>query len=296
MRLKRTLIGILAATMIITPVLPASAAVSTVPADVQYAASITREFRNSVEFVSQLYQGLLGRDPDVTGLKSWLSALESGKETGSSIFAKFVHSAEFEKKTRYDDGLFYRSVCDTIMTPVHGYYSESAYIKYLSSREKTLENLLNSDDFKTFCGQAGITPGTYKANPQFDKKYRTWNFITELYREVLWREPDDSGHAAWSEAMLSGKKTASQVMKGFMKSGETRWDSSGASNRRFAETMFNAITLPRGYDHNRYSWMADPVHPYYQALESGRNRWDVLDDFFDSKEFTNFCTSYGLRK
>lgn len=317
MKLKQTLSGILAATMIATPVLPAYAQ-STHPdmpafpeitiseeaigEDVN-AASVTDpkenlwQINNSSEYVTWLYYCLLEREPDSAGLRAWVRALANGKETASSVFVKFAHSAEFETATFLDDYTFADRVHHAIHAPVNNGIWLAPMVHYhVFSREDILEELSNSTELAEICKTAGIRQGTYKADPNKDLKYRTYNLVYDLYGNILHREPDEAGFNAWTNALLSGKKTVSQVIRGFLKSSEIQWEDNDISNEDFVETVFNLLFLPKsGYQHQHYYYLQSIPRPYYEALQAGRNRWDVLNDIFNLKMYHDHFENLGFR-
>jgi hypothetical protein len=50
------------------------------------------------QFVTQLYQGILDRNPDLGGLNGWVSALNTGQLSKTDVANGFLYSSEFQQK------------------------------------------------------------------------------------------------------------------------------------------------------------------------------------------------------
>lgn len=131
----------------------------------------------------------------------------------------------------------------------------------------------------------------FVASPEFRTRYdaaRDEDFVTLLYRNVLEREPDADGFAAWVGALQTGSRDRESAVLGFSESREFR-----------AETASEALGWSRAAYQARWS---DDVFRLYQAtldrppdlqgflnwtarLADGRPYLEVVGGFVDSREF-----------
>ncbi|MBD2860879.1 DUF4214 domain-containing protein [Paenibacillus oceani] len=84
-----------------------------------HSAMVYRELqrlfnRRADSFVSHLYRDVLCREPDRDSYNSYLESLAKGRRK-SSVFKRFVTSAEFESLIRMDKYTFTRHVLDQLI-------------------------------------------------------------------------------------------------------------------------------------------------------------------------------------
>ena len=138
----------------------------------------------------------------------------------------------------------------------------------------------------------GIVPG-FVNSPEFQARYGALSdeaFITQLYRNVLDRDPDGSGLQGWLDVLALPENDRADVILGFSQSLEFRADTAGVA------AQFAA-------DHTVPEWQ-DDVFRLYQAtldrapdlggflawveeLGGGRDYLEVADGFVGSQEFEN---------
>lgn len=165
-------------------------------------------------FVTLLYRNVLGREPDAPGMQTWTSALAGGKSR-SDVVLDFSESGENIDLTSpgVEQGLWLR---DDAAAQVARLYHTT--LNRLPDAEGlvTWTNALRSGD--TLLGISDDFTGS----PEFISRYGPLDnagFTTLLYNNVLGRQPDSSGLAAWTESIDSGKPRA-EVVVGFSESTE----------------------------------------------------------------------------
>jgi LCP family protein required for cell wall assembly len=110
-------------------------------------------------------------------------------------------------------------------------------------------------------------------------------FITRFYVQCLERQPDTGGLNEWAGRLISGYQTGADVAKGFILSEEFR--AKNHSNEEFVTILYRAF-FDREPDASGYSiWLG--------KLSSGTSREAVLDGFLQSQEFSDLCSSYGIK-
>jgi Ca2+-binding RTX toxin-like protein len=81
------------------------------------------------QFVTQLYQGILDRNPDSGGLNGWVSALNTGQLSKIDVTNGFLNSPEFQQK-RLVDNVTVGNVSDNIFWASSGsdqFFGESGF-------------------------------------------------------------------------------------------------------------------------------------------------------------------------
>ena len=152
------------------------------------------------EFLTQLYRNFLGREPDASGLFYWNGLLSDGSHTAVSVTREFLYSSEHQA---------------TYKPIVHMYLAafnripDAGGLAYWANQQRSGGSLKDiaiamgdSDEFKNLHGQS--------SNEQF---------IKDLYRNALSREPDASGESFWN-ALLDAGVSRALVMLSFAVSPE----------------------------------------------------------------------------
>lgn len=141
------------------------------------------------EFLTQLYRNFLGREPDASGLLYWNGLLSDGSHTAVSVTREFLNSNEHQA---------------TYKPIVHMYLAafnripDAGGLAYWATQQRNGGSLKDiaiamgdSDEFKNLHGQS--------SNEQF---------IKDLYRNALSREPDAPGESFWNAVLDSGVSRA----------------------------------------------------------------------------------------
>ncbi len=240
------------------------------------------------EFVTRCYNIILGREPDASGMKTWLTELNSGRKAASEIIDRFVNSNEFKGKG-YDNG----AAVDILYQAMLGRNADPAgkenWVKKLESGQ-TLANVINgfcfSKEFKGLCESYGISAGYVNipdTNPTAEDKIKA--FIQRCYRIILDREADPSGMQTWYDQLSTGKKAAAEIIDQFVNSPE--FSGKKYSPDESVEILYKAM-LGRGSDAaGKANWV--------MKLDIGQPFAVVINGFCVSKEFTGICESYGIK-
>lgn len=173
---------------------------------------------NTPEFVTLLYQNVLGRSPDAGGFATWSTRLDSGDWTRSEVVIGFAQSLEFRSATAADVLNFSRA----------GYAADRAddvFRLYQATLGRTPDEggLLNWAEALANGRPFLDVVGGFVASAEFRGRYGdTTNeeFVTLLYANVLGRTPDAIGFASWTTRLNSGDWTRAEVVQGFSQSRE----------------------------------------------------------------------------
>jgi hypothetical protein len=164
-------------------------------------------------YITLLYQNVLDRNPDAGGLAAWEGGLKGGLGR-ADVLVGFSESGEYVNKTRdaVDHGLWLRD-------------DQAAVIARLY--DTVLERDPDAVGLTSWKGalQGGITlqqiADGFTNSPEFIEKYGNLDnlgFVQQLYRNVLDRDGEASGVAAWKGELDSGKLTRADVVLGFSES------------------------------------------------------------------------------
>jgi Ca2+-binding RTX toxin-like protein len=167
-------------------------------------------------FVTLLYNNVLHRAPDASGLSNWVTALNSGQDTRSQVVLGFSESQEdlADLAAPVRQGLWIQDAAAAeaarLYDAVFGRLPDaSGLANWTSSLEGGMTLQTAAADFV--------------ASQEFQSKYGSLDntgFVTLLYKNVLHRAPDASGLGNWVTALNSGQDTRAQVVLGFSESQE----------------------------------------------------------------------------
>ena len=180
-------------------------------------ATVASEFLNSPEYVSahgtpsnnqfvtSLYQGILGRAPDPGGAALWTGALNGGASR-TDVAIGFADAAEAKSHLAPTTAQLY--VPNAAGTLVHELFETGL------GREVDLASL---PSFKA--AYATQTPAQLAADiagsPEFINDHIGQNnaaYVSSLYQDGLGRAPDAAGSALWTGQLNSGSATRSDVL------------------------------------------------------------------------------------
>ncbi|MEO1554793.1 MAG: DUF4214 domain-containing protein [Pseudomonadota bacterium] len=172
---------------------------------------------DDAEFVTLLYQNVLGRAPDANGLARWTGDLADGV-TRAEVIVGFSESAEFRADTMADARAFGQSNSPSI-------WSDDVYRLY----QATLDREPDLNGFLNWAGRLGSgtdyveVANGFVNSPQFNATYSNGltnaEFVTLMYDNVLDRAPDATGLTNWTDRMDAGM-TRAEVVRGFAQSAE----------------------------------------------------------------------------
>lgn len=116
--------------------------------------------KTTTGFVKALYDNILGRVPDESGLNDWVTALDNGMSPSQAVY-NLVFSDELKSKISpmgFEEfvNFLYKNVFDR-EPDSGGYVNWVNKLKSGMSKEEILLNFLNSYEFKDICAMFGLT-------------------------------------------------------------------------------------------------------------------------------------------
>ena len=111
-------------------------------------------------------------------------------------------------------------------------------------------------------------------------------FVVRLYHNILGREADSNGVAAWTNVLKSGKEQGAKVAQGFIESKE--FQSRKISDTEYIKLLYVTF-LDRSADNAG-------LNAWKNVLNSGLSRMHVFRGFAESQEFTRICQAYGIQR
>ena len=166
---------------------------------------------SSSNFVTQLYDNVLHRDPDAAGYNYWLGELAKGV-SAATILTRFSESTENKLTLMAFD--------------MHGYLGQGYRLYQAAFDRKPDVSGLDYWVNKMFGGTTleGVASG-FMNSAEFAQLYGSSpsaaDFVERLYRNVLDRAQDTDGYGYWTSALSSGA-TREQVLIGFSESLENQ--------------------------------------------------------------------------
>ncbi len=170
------------------------------------------------DFVVLLYNNVLDRRPDATGLAGWTARLDSGELSRPQVVIGFSESLEFRGKTNAEALTFSRA-------GLQADFSDDVFRLYQATLDREPDPL----GFAHWAGQLAdglplseIVPG-FTNSAEFGQTYGATDnraFVTLLYDNVLNRAPHEAELANWAARLDAGDMDRSQVVMGFSQSAE----------------------------------------------------------------------------
>jgi hypothetical protein len=169
-------------------------------------------------FVQRLYQNVLKRDGEPSGVDAWAGLLAAGGSRGDVLLG-FAQSAEFKAN---------------MLSIAGDKYNAEAYRLYVAALNRVPEPAGLAAWAAALA--SGMTPTQaaegFVSSQEFLLDYGTLtisDFVTTLYRNVLHRAGDPAGQQAWTNALQQGASRAG-VLLGFSDSLENRIQTAGATH------------------------------------------------------------------
>jgi Domain of unknown function (DUF4214) len=192
--------------------------------DVANSFAASPEFINNygalsdLAFVQQLYQNVLDRPGEASGVQFWQDALAAGTSRGA-VLLSFAEGAENQAKTLPTAGdknnaeayRLYQAALDR--APDQGGLSFwSSTLKGGTTPDQVAQSFIESSEFQQKYGSLGAS-----------------DFVSQLYQNVLHRAGDPGGQQFWT-SQLQGGLTQSSVLVGFSDSPENRSQTASATH------------------------------------------------------------------
>ena len=238
------------------------------------AAEIIEQFVYSQEFqnrgpsnpdkVEILYKAMLGRGSDPAGKADWVGRLNNGQPL-TAIINGFCGSMEFT------------AICEAYGITPGSVKVETVSKAAVEAPEETVQkperksNLIEiTNPSDTVNEQLGTAVQAIYINEEKAKE-----FIGRCYQVILGREASQDELESWIGQMINGSKTADQIARGFLFSGEFKGRNIG--NEELVKILYRVYM-------NRE---ADPegLATWTQKLDEGTSLNDLLDIFSKTNEF-----------
>jgi len=213
-------------------------------------------FSGAPPFAGQQYLDFLNRPADPVGQAVWTQMLIAGWTRGVDMVAAFLNSAEFNSNA----------------APVTRLY----FAYFLRIPDYTgLQYWINQK--KAGVSLASISQN-FAASQEFRDRYGSLSnsqFVTQVYRNVLHREPDSAGLNFWTGQLNHGVSRG-LVMTGFSESAEYVW----AMKSEVDVSMVFIAMLRRSPDPDGYAY-------WVSAEDRGTPIQSLIGGFLSSTEYAN---------
>ncbi|MCR9126912.1 MAG: DUF4214 domain-containing protein [Rhodobacteraceae bacterium] len=167
-------------------------------------------------FIETLYQNVLGRSADETGLNGWLEQLANGGSREGVVLGLSL-SPEFEAQTTASFDVF-------IQQSASSYWTDDVFRLYKATldREPDVAGLTGWATQLAGGTEFLSVVGGFTASDEFGLTYGALDdtaFVSLLYNNVLGRSPADAEVASWL-ALMDGGLSRVEVVRGFSQSPE----------------------------------------------------------------------------
>ena len=242
------------------------------------AAEIIESFVNSQEFqnkkysnadaVEILYKAMLGRGSDPAGKADWVEKLNAGQPV-EAVINGFCGSAEF------------KAICDaygitpgTVNVPQ---LSKMAVMEEVPAEKPVVKETVNNVtrvEITNVSDTVNENLGT-AVQAIYINEEKAKEFIGRCYRVILGREAGAEELNGWIGQMMNGSKTADQIARGFLFSGEFKGRNIG--NEELVKILYR-VYLNREAD-------TEGLATWTQKLDEGTGLNDLLNVFAKTNEF-----------
>ena len=230
-------------------------------------------------FVERLYQNVLNRNSDPSGLSYWIDRLNN--ESGAVVASGFFNSDELTNMN-LSDVQYLEMLYSTLFNRDADQNGILYWIDRMNdgiTRERIQNGFYNSTEFSNLADSFGVT-----AIRDEDQLVGVNDFVTRFYELVLGRTPDSGGLNDWVTQLNSGTRSGTDIANGFFNSAE--FNNRDVSDSEFIEILYNAF-FNRPADQGGYNdWMSQ--------LQDGATRQNIIDGFSNSQEFINLANEYGI--
>lgn len=240
---------------------------------------------NAKKYVTQVFNALLNRPPDPTGLATYTRALTQGDLTASRLITTLMESDEYKAK-KYSDAEFirraYRAMLgrDASESDVNGMLSR---LNNGVSRRYVLTVLSSCTEFTNYCNSMKMERGFISVTENRDRNYDYTSYVMRCYEKLFNRKADVSGLNTWTGNILNGGGGVSVVCS-LVNSDEFR--GKRYSNSEYIDRLYEAM-LGRGSDPiGKNNWM--------KIMNEGVSPLFLINGFRGSDEFRNLCARYNM--
>lgn len=240
---------------------------------------------NAKKYVSQVFQALLNRAPDPTGLATYMKALSQGDLTASRLITTIMESAEYKSKN-YSDAEFIRRAYQAMLGRNATDSDVNGMLFRLNngvSRRYVLTVLSTSAEFTNYCSSMQMERGSISVTENRDRNYDYTSYVMRCYEKIFNRKADVAGLNTWTGTIFNGGGGVS-VVCALVNSNEFR--GKRYSNSEYVERLYQAM-LGRGSDPTgKSTWL--------NAMNQGVSPLFIVNGFCGSAEFRNLCAKYNM--
>jgi len=234
------------------------------------------------QFVARLFRYVLHRDHDTHGLQYWSNHLRAGRRTGVAVAHGFFFSTEFINRNHTNE-VFINALYYALLGRSPDPVGRAFWLERLEaglSRVDVFAGFVNSPEFERFSAQAGIVHGTFTPPPGG----LITMFVTRMYRTTLQREPDATGLAHWTNALMDERITGAAIAYSFIFSNEM--SNRNLTDAQFLEILYISLLGRESDPIGRAHWL--------RLLANSESRYNVFTGFVNSDEFDYICRTHGI--
>ncbi len=245
--------------------------------------------REEIEnFVTRLYRICLNREPELPGSLTWIDGLADHRLCGVNVAYGFFYSPEFQSH-EFTNEQYVTYLYSALLNRESDTQGIQDWTSKLDSgavsRDDVFRGFVNSTEFYELCKSFGVTAGIYFPNINNDAQGAVNCFVDRLYVDGLGRIGDKAGQDMWTNMIITGQISGSDIVKEFLSSEE--FTAQTYSNDRYVQILY-ATCLNRAADSAGHS-------TWVNVLNGGATRDSVLNEFLASTEFTNRCLAAGIQ-
>lgn len=236
-------------------------------------------------FVERLYELIMERDSDPSGLKFWTDGLKKDTYTAASVVDFFFTSDEFKSKNM-DNEAYVDILYASIMGRECDSEGSNFWVSKLdkgTTRRRVLSDFLWSAEFTNICKSYGVKKGELTLD-LVDIHSEKVEFLTQGYKAILGRGVDSKGLSSWLNYLLEGH-TALDFITGLISSDEFK--NKNLSDEEYIACLYEAL-LGREAGEAEISGWADSMHKHQSS------RMYILKQISMSDEFNKLCETAGL--
>lgn len=238
-------------------------------------------------YVQRLYVNLLGRVPSDAEIGGWRRQLENGV-TAASVAVSFIDSSEFrelplsniDSVERIYRAILGRGADSSGMALWGNMLDNGVSCKFI------LKAVVESDEFSNWCVNQHMNRGIVTLTEARDVNYNITKTIVDYYKYLLDRSFDVNGLNNWCQNILYKDMDMATVVECFVNSSE--FTDAGVSSGEYITRLYRGIMGREPDVEGKTKWE--------MAIENGMSNEYILKSFVDSQEFSDVCSSRGIKK
>ena len=235
--------------------------------------------------IGWIYQTVLGRIADQGGLTYWVQMMTSGEQTATGVIQQIAQSEEFKEKNLQNSETVVKALSSMMGEPAES--GENGWMEELNDED----SLLTAINGFSATNQFARVRETFGIENDFAQGQNgriditgVRSFVTQCYQQFLGREPDPSGMNKWSASLAMEKKTAAEVIYGFVLSEE--FGIRGMNHGQIVDSLYRVMLNRNADAGGRAFWQ--------KKLDDGGPIAEVINGICGSEEFRKICSAYGI--